>query len=84
MRLSGFHLLERRHKLPAIRGAVADLLSINKKVKSYIAEMGVHIRSTPVNLKHKFVLVPLVYNKVTLSRDLMEMSAIRDNGAIIH
>ena len=46
--------------------------------------MGVHIRSTPVNLKHKFVLVPLVYNKVTLSRDLMEMSAIRDNGAIIH
>ena len=42
--------------------------------------MGVQIRSTPVDLKHKFVLVPLVYNKVTRDRDFLEMDLLRANG----
>ena len=42
--------------------------------------MGVQIRSKPVDLKHKFVLVPLVYNKATCDRDFMEIKMSRANG----
>ena len=33
-----------------------------------------------MDLKHKFVLVPLVYNKVTCDRDFLEMDLLRANG----
>ena len=46
-------------------GSVSDLYKINKHVGSTVEAMGVQTRSRPVSLKHKFVLVPLVYNKVT-------------------
>ena len=46
-------------------GSVSDLYELNKHVGSKVEAMGVQIRSRPVDLKHKFVLVPLVYNKVT-------------------
>ena len=42
-----------------------------------VAKLGVQIRSTSVDLKHKFVLVPLVYKKVTCERDFMEMEMAR-------
>ena len=44
---------------------MSDLYKINKQVKIFVDRMGVQIRSTSVDLKHKFVLVPLVYNKAT-------------------
>ena len=59
---------------------MTELLKINKQIETYVAKMGVQIRSTPVNLKHKFVLVPLVYNKVTRDRDFLEMDLLRANG----
>ena len=55
-------------------------LSGHEKVETYVTNMGVNDKSTPVDLKHNFVLLPLVYNKVTLSRDLMEMDAPMTNG----
>ena len=33
--------------------------------------MEVHIRSTPINVKHRFIPVQLVYNKMTLKKELM-------------
>ena len=59
---------------------MTELLKINKKVETFVAKMGVQIRSTPVNLKHKFVLVPLVYNKVTRDSDFLEMDLLRASG----
>ena len=53
-------------------GSVPEFYKINKQV------MGVQIRSKSVNLKHKFVLVPLVYNKATC--DLVEIEMARANG----
>ena len=42
--------------------------------------MGVQIRSTSIDLKHKFVLVPLVYNKDTCDWDFIEMEMDRVEG----
>ena len=42
--------------------------------------MGVQIRSTSVDLSHKFVLVPLVYNKDTCDRDFIELEMDRAEG----
>ena len=44
--------------------------------------MAVEIRNTPVDLKHKFVLVPLAYNKETCDRDQIEMDVIRKTGKL--
>ena len=43
--------------------------------------MEVHIRSTPINVKHRFIPVQLVYNKVTLQKDLMEMNTLKGDGS---
>ena len=40
-------------------GSVGELININKMTKGVVDKMAVQIRNTPVNLKHKFVLVPL-------------------------
>ena len=61
-------------------GSDSELYKITKKVEAYIAEMEVHIRGTLVNLKHNFVHVQLVYNKVALKKDLMEMNASKRTG----
>ena len=61
-------------------GAASELYKITKKVEAYIVDMEVHIRGTLVNLKHRFVPVQLVYNKVALKKDLMEMNALKDDG----
>ena len=42
--------------------------------------MEVHIRSTPVNLKHRFIPVQLVYNKMTLKRKLMGSNTHKEGG----
>ena len=42
--------------------------------------MGVHIRSTPVNLKHRFIPVQLVYNKVTLKKELLGLNTLKEDG----
>ena len=51
-------------------GSASDLLKINKETEKFVVEMPVKIRGKPVNLGHKFILVPLIYNKVTRDRDL--------------
>ena len=40
-----------------------ELMKINKVTRDVVEEMKVEIRNTPVELKHKFVFVPLAYNK---------------------
>ena len=61
-------------------GSVTVLYKINKQVETVVAKLGVQIRSTSVDLKHKFVLVPLVYNKDTCDRDFIEMEMDRAEG----
>ena len=64
-----FRLLERWHELPPIRGTVDDLLEKNALVENYVSNMEVKIRHTRVDLKHKFIPVPLVYTRDTLDLD---------------
>ena len=61
-------------------GSASELFKITKKVEAYIAEMEVHIRGTLVNLKHRFVPLQLVYNKVALKKGLMEMNTLKEDG----
>ena len=61
-------------------GSVGELININKMTKGVVDKMAVQIRNTPVNLKHKFVLVPLAYNKETCDRDQIEMEVSRKAG----
>ena len=42
--------------------------------------MAVQIRNTSVSLKHKFVLVPLAYNRETCDRDYLELQGDRKAG----
>ena len=42
--------------------------------------MSVQIRNTQVSLKHKFVLVPLAYNRETCDRDYIKLQADRKAG----
>ena len=51
-------------------------------LKASLIHMGVQIRNTSMNLKHKFVLVPLVYNKETCDRDFLELEKDRAAGNI--
>ena len=73
-------VLERWHKLPVIRGLVAQFFNINKVVEDVEVNLGVQIRNTSVNLSHKFVLVPLVYNKETCDQDFIELQTDRAEG----
>ena len=50
-------------------GSVGKLFNINKVAEDVANNMGVLIRNTSLNLKHKFVLVPLAYNQETCVRD---------------
>jgi hypothetical protein len=61
-------------------GLVDGLLEISKMTKEYVEALPVHIRSTPVGLRHKFVFVPLLYNKEACDRDRAEMDVIREAG----
>ena len=63
-------------------GSVTDLYKLSKHVGSKVEAMGVQIRSRPVDLKHKFVLVPLVYNKATCDRDFRDIKMARVNPKI--
>ena len=55
-------------------GSVDELIKINKVTRDVVEAMKVEIRNTPVELKHKFVFVPLVYNKETCDRDQIEQT----------
>ena len=57
-----------------------ELYDINKSMESVVTDLKVKIRNTNVDLRHKFVLVPLVYNKETCSRDFQEMERDREVG----
>ena len=61
-------------------GLVDGLLEISKMTKEYVEALPVHIMSTPVGLRHKFVFVPLLYNKEACDRDWAEMDVIREAG----
>ena len=56
-------------------GSVIELYHLNKHVGSVV-----QIRSRPVDLRHKFVLVPLVYNRLTCDRDFRDQEMTRENG----
>ena len=56
---------------------MTELYKINKQVEDVVVNLGVQIRSTSVDLRHKFVLVPLVYNKDTCDRDFIELEMDR-------
>ena len=55
------------------RGSVDKLIKTNKLTKAYVETLTVQIRSTPVELRHKFVFVPLLYNKEACDRDKADM-----------
>ena len=57
-----------------------ELFDKNKSMKSFVTGLKVRIRNTEVNLRHKFVHVPLVYSKETMSRDFQEMERERLAG----
>ena len=57
-----------------------ELYDINKSMESVMTDLKVKIRNTKVDLRHKFVLVPLVYNKETCSHDFQEMERDREVG----
>ena len=61
-------------------GSVAELHNINKVVKDVVVNLGVQIRSTSMDLSHKFVLMPLVYNRDNCDRDFIELEADRVEG----
>ena len=61
-------------------GSVAEPFEINKLTERVVTDLDVKIRNTDVKLDHKFVLVPLVYNKETCHRDFLEMEKDRAIG----
>ena len=61
-------------------GSVTELYHLNKHVGSVVETMGVQIRSRPVDLMHKFMFVPLVYNKLTCDRDFRDQERTRENA----
>jgi hypothetical protein len=63
-------------------GSVAELFSIKKVTEDVVTHMEVQIRNTVVKLKHKFMLVPLVYNKETCDWDFFELEKDRAVGNI--
>ena len=54
-----------------------ELAKGSKSMESFVTGLKVRIRNTEVNLRHKFVHVPLVYSKETMSRDFQEMERER-------
>ena len=61
-------------------GSVEELYEINKSIEGVVTDLKVKIRNTEVDLGHKFILVPLVYNKEICSRDFHEMEKDREIG----
>ena len=59
---------------------MAEILNINKVVEDVVINLGVQIRNTSVDLSHKFILVPLVYNRDTCDRDFIELEVDRAEG----
>ena len=51
-----------------------DLLAKNTLIKSHVSNMEVKIRHTKVDLRHKFVYMPLVFTRDTLDLDFQEMN----------
>ena len=60
-------------------GSVTDLYDLNKHGGSVVETVGVKIRSRPVDLRHKFVPVPLVYNKSTCDMDIRDQEMASEN-----
>ena len=58
-------------------GSVNELLAKNKFMESFVTSLEVNIRNTDVNLRHKFVHVPLIYSRETMSCDFQEMERER-------
>ena len=54
-------------------GTVDDLLAKNALIESHVSNMEVKIRHTKVDLRHKFVYMPLVFTRDTMDLDFQEM-----------
>ena len=64
-------------------GSVNDLLAKNKVIEDYVAEMDVQIRHVSVNLKHEFILVPLVFTRDTCDLEIQAMDKVlNDTGSL--
>ena len=61
-------------------GSVAELFEIHKLTESVVTDLDVKIRNTDVKLDHKFVLVPLVYNKETCNWVILKLEKDRAIG----
>ena len=61
-------------------GSVGELFNVNKMTEGFVNSMAVRIRNTSKSLKHKFVVVPLAYNRETCDRDYLELQADRKAG----
>ena len=59
---------------------MSELNKINNQVETFVSSMGVQIRGKRVELQHKFILLPLFYNKATAERDFLETELARANG----
>ena len=46
-------------------------------MESFVTSLEVRIRNTDVDLRYKFVHVPLVYNRETMNREFQEMERER-------
>ena len=57
-----------------------ELIKINKVTKKCVETLPVQIRNSQVDLRHKFVFVPLVYNKDACDQELIEMDVSRKAG----
>ena len=61
-------------------GSASDLFKITKTVKAFVAKMVACIRSTSVDLNHKFIPVQLVYNKMTLNKEFLGLNTHKEGG----
>jgi hypothetical protein len=58
-------------------GSVEELLAENASMESFVTSLDVKIRNTDVDLRHKFVYVPLVYSREAMDLDFQEMERER-------
>ena len=64
-------------------GLVKDLLAKNEVIESHVTQMEVKIRHVSVDLKHQFILVPLVFTRDTCDLEIQVMDKVlNDTGSL--
>ena len=57
--------------------SVEKLFAENKSMESFVTSLDVKNRNTDVEMRYKFVHVPLVYSRETMDRDFQKMERER-------